>query len=60
MVAKCLLKRYRYAPGSDEHLRAILERFDLKRLTMQVGTTLLEVLERNFPYVDEYLSETHQ
>jgi len=32
--------------GSDEHLRAILECFDLKRLTKQVCTTLLEILER--------------
>lgn len=32
--------------GSDEHLRAILECFDLKRLTTQVGTTLLEILDR--------------
>jgi hypothetical protein len=32
--------------GSDEHLRAILECFDLKRLTAQVGTTLLEILDR--------------
>jgi hypothetical protein len=31
--------------GSDEHLRAILECFDLKRLTTQVGTALLEILE---------------
>jgi hypothetical protein len=31
--------------SSDEHLRAILEIFDLKRLTTQVGTRLLEVLE---------------
>jgi hypothetical protein len=29
-----------------EHLRAILEYFDLKRLTAQVGTTLLEILDR--------------
>ena len=32
--------------GSDEHLRAILECFDLKRLTTQVGTALLEILDR--------------
>jgi very-short-patch-repair endonuclease len=32
--------------GSDEHLRAILEFFDLKRLTTQVGTRLLEILEQ--------------
>jgi len=33
--------------GSDEHLRAILELFDLKRLTTQVGTRMLEILERS-------------
>jgi hypothetical protein len=33
--------------GSDEHLRAILECLDLKRLTTQVGMTLLEVLHRD-------------
>jgi very-short-patch-repair endonuclease len=32
--------------GSAEHLRAILEYFNLKRLTTQVGTTLLEILDR--------------
>ena len=32
--------------GSDEHLRAILECFDLKRLTTQVGTTLLKIVNR--------------
>jgi very-short-patch-repair endonuclease len=32
--------------GSDEHLRAILESFDLKRLTTQVGTSLLQILEQ--------------
>jgi hypothetical protein len=31
--------------GSDEHLRAILEFFDLKRLTTQVGTRLLGILK---------------
>lgn len=31
--------------GSDEHLRATLEFFDLKRLTTQVGTRLLEILK---------------
>ncbi len=33
--------------GIDEHLRAILELFDLKRLTTQVGTRMLEILERS-------------
>ena len=39
--------------GSDEHLRAVLEEFDLKRLTTGIGTTLLDVLERRHPHVDE-------
>jgi hypothetical protein len=33
-------------PGTDAHLRAILEFFDLKRLTAQVGTRLLEILDK--------------
>jgi hypothetical protein len=32
--------------GSDEHLRAILDIYGLKRLTTQVGTMLLEILDR--------------
>lgn len=46
--------------GSDEHLRAVLECFDLKRLTAQVGTTLLEILDMDFPYVAELLKGVHK
>jgi len=60
VVAKHLLVRHGLAAGSDEHLRAVLECFDLKRLTTQVGTTLLEILEEGFPYVDEFLSGTQK
>jgi len=60
VVARYLSARNGFAPGSDEHLRAVLEYFDLKRLTTQVGTTLLEILERAFPYVDEFLSGMHK
>ena len=42
--------------GSDAHLRAVLEFFDLKRLTVQVGTTLLDILGRQYPYVGEILN----
>jgi len=56
VVARYLLTRHRYLSGSDEHLRAVLECFDLKRLTTQAGMTLLEVLERSSPYVDEHLN----
>jgi len=33
--------------GTDEHLRAILEYFELKRLTAQVGTRLLEIIDES-------------
>ena len=55
VVARYLAERHGFSSGSDEHLRAVLECFDLTRLTTQVGTTLLEILERRFPYVDEFL-----
>ena len=56
VVAKHLLERQGFSPGSDEHLRAVLEFFDLKRLTTQVGTTLLEMLEMRLPQVDAFFS----
>ena len=40
-----LIERHPLDFGSDGHLRAILEGYGLKRLTTQVGTTLLEILE---------------
>ena len=45
-VGKHLCETRHISSGSDEHLRAILEAFDLKRLTTQVGTMLLEILDR--------------
>ena len=56
VVAKYLVERHGFSSGSDEHLRAILECFDLKRLTTQVGKTLCEILKRSFPYVDEFIN----
>jgi Cdc6-like AAA superfamily ATPase len=56
VVAMYLAERDGFSSGSDEHLRAMLECFDLKRLTTQVGTTLLEILEKRFPYVDEFIN----
>lgn len=56
-AARCLLERRGYSSGSDDHLREILEIFDLKRLTTQVGTTLRGILGMNFAHVDEYLSD---
>ena len=33
-------------PGTDEHLRLVLDHFDLRRLTTQVGTAILEILDK--------------
>ncbi|MPZ47272.1 MAG: hypothetical protein GEV05_28705 [Betaproteobacteria bacterium] len=46
--------------GSDQHLRAVLECFDLQRLTTQVGTILLDIFDKKYPYTDDLLSGTHQ
>jgi very-short-patch-repair endonuclease/phosphopantetheinyl transferase (holo-ACP synthase) len=56
VAAVYLAQRHGLPSGSDEHLRAVLEYFDLKRLTTQVGTKLLEILDRRFSYVDEYIN----
>jgi hypothetical protein len=42
-----------FEPGSDAHIRAILDFFDLKRLTAHVNTTLLDILSQSYPHVDE-------
>jgi hypothetical protein len=46
-AAKHLSQTQQLESGSDDHLRAILEYFDLKRLTAQVGTRLLEIIDEN-------------
>jgi hypothetical protein len=55
LAARCLARQCGSSPGSDEHLRAILGCFDLVRLTTQAGARLLEILDREFAYVDEFL-----
>ena len=55
-VARYLQERDRLESGSDEHLRAILDCYDLKRLTTQVGTTVLEILEKDFPYIADAIA----
>ena len=55
VVARYLEDRHKFKAGSDEHLRAILECFDLKRLTTTVGTTLLEIIEKKIAYADNFL-----
>jgi superfamily I DNA and/or RNA helicase/very-short-patch-repair endonuclease len=62
-VAKYIAQKYKFSSGSDEHLKALLEFFELKRLTTQSGTLILEALKKNMPYVDEafskHLADTH-
>lgn len=60
VLARYLLEGYGFASGSEEHLRAVMECLDLKRMTTQVGATFREILERSFPYVDEFLSGMHK
>ena len=54
-VARYLQARHGFEPCSDDHCRAILDCFDLKRLTTQVSNSLREILERRYLYVDDYL-----
>ena len=44
-VAQHLCESGKMTRGSDEHLRAVLECFDLRRLTTQVGTALLDTID---------------
>lgn len=55
LAARRLADIHGFSPGSDEHLRAILGFFDLVRLTTQAGARLLDILDREFLYVDEFL-----
>lgn len=49
-VARILELNSKLEKGSEEHLRAILEYFGLRRLTTQVSTALLEILEKDYPH----------
>ncbi len=57
LVARRLANEKGFKVGSDAHLRAILDVFNLKRLTLKVGTTLLDILDRQYPYVDQLIRE---
>lgn len=60
VVARCLEERCGFVPGSEDHLRAVLEFFDLKRLTTQVDTTLRKILAKRLSSVEELLDGTHK
>lgn len=50
-VGKYVSENLHVEPGTDEHLRSVLEHFDLRRLTTQVGTSILEILDKKSNYV---------
>lgn len=50
-VAKYLLTTQSFHKGSDDHLRAVLDVFALKRLTGSTESKLLEIMDKNFDYV---------
>ncbi len=56
-VSRYLSKTRGFSVGSDEHLRAVLEFFDLKRLTTQVASGILEILQKDLPHVDALLEQ---
>jgi len=60
VVGRKLLVGKEYESGSDEHLRDILEFFDLKRLTTQSGSFILSAMDKKFKYADEYLEENEK
>lgn len=54
-IARYLSKTLGLSIGSDEHLRAVLGFFDLKRLTTHVGSGILDTLQKDLPHVDSLL-----
>lgn len=54
-VARYISHKKQLTVGSEEHLREVLEFFDLKRLTTQVGSSILDILSRPLHHVDTAL-----
>ena len=52
VASNLFMKNAAYQKGSDEHLRAILKGFDLRRLTPHTQQKLLQILEMNFEYAE--------
>lgn len=51
-----LAQRDGYDIGSEEHLRAVLDWFNLKRLTVQTSGALKDIVNMQFSYVREFMS----
>ena len=59
LLAMYLVERHGFASGSKEHLRAMLEVLDLKRLTTPVETRFKQILKTSNAYVDGFLRSLH-
>ena len=57
-VARRLLEQLGAVIGSEEHRRAVLEIYDLKRLTAQVDARMEAILDGEWPYVEELLRDS--
>ena len=57
LVARQLLRdrQGEFENGSEAHLKAVLDVFELRRLTASTRVMLLDILERRYSYVDEAL-----
>ena len=56
-VGQYISENLHVEPGTDEHLRLVLDHFDLRRLTTQVGTTILDILGKKSDYVTDLFED---
>lgn len=57
-VGQLISENLHVVSGTDEHLRLVLDHFDLRRLTTQVGTTILEILDKKLKCISSTQSQT--
>ena len=56
-IAKYIAKKRKLNTGSEDHLRVLLDFFELKRLTTQVSSSIFSILKRDLQHVDEMLEK---
>ena len=56
-VGQYISENLHVEPGTDEHLRLVLDHFDLRRLTTQVGTAILDILGKKSDYVTDLFED---
>ena len=57
LVSQLVILESSHQKGNDEHLHAILDLFDLKRLTAQTRNKILEIIDLKIDYVFERLEK---